>query len=65
MERPELVVFIREQFARPWKDDAKPFIPNKRDLGLGCGQHHYGKCELRELLDHIYGGPPLNKDEEL
>ena len=25
---------------------------------------HYGKVELRELLDAIYG-PPTNKDEEI
>lgn len=25
--------------------------------------HHYGKAELRELLDFIYGGPPENEEE--
>ncbi len=28
-------------------------------------QHHYGKQELRELLDFIYGGPPENDDERV
>lgn len=26
-------------------------------------QHHYGRQELRELLDFIYGGPPANDYE--
>lgn len=26
---------------------------------------HYGKQELRDLLDFIYGGPPASEDEEL
>jgi len=26
---------------------------------------HYGKVELRELLDAIYGGPPTRKDQYL
>lgn len=26
---------------------------------------HFGKCELRHLLDFIYGGLPRNKAEEL
>ncbi len=26
---------------------------------------HYGVCELRQLLDFIYNGPPLSKKEEL
>lgn len=28
-------------------------------------QHHYGRQELRELLDFIYGGPPTKSDEEI
>jgi hypothetical protein len=27
--------------------------------------NHYGKQELRELLDFIYGGPPENDDERV
>lgn len=27
--------------------------------------HHYGACELRDLLDAIYGGPPSAPDEFL
>lgn len=26
---------------------------------------HYGRLELRELLDFIYGGPPARKAEEI
>lgn len=40
----------------------------KRQLNAekpGCSQHHYGRVELRELLDAIYGGPPLNEAEML
>jgi hypothetical protein len=25
--------------------------------------NHYGKCELRDLLDFIYGGPPTSPEE--
>ena len=28
-------------------------------------KQHYGKQELRELLDMIYGGPPKTEEEEL
>jgi hypothetical protein len=27
--------------------------------------HHYGKVELRELMDFIYGGPPTQDDERI
>lgn len=26
---------------------------------------HFGKCEVRELMDFIYGGPPTCKEEEV
>lgn len=26
---------------------------------------HYGKVDLRHLLDFIYGGPPKHKEDEL
>ena len=26
---------------------------------------HYGRLELRELLDEIYGGPPLTESERI
>lgn len=29
------------------------------------GREHYGAQELRELLDAIYGGPPVGEDEKL
>lgn len=29
------------------------------------GAHHYGRQELRELMDFIYGGKPKNYDEKL
>jgi hypothetical protein len=28
-------------------------------------KHHYGRQELRELMDFIYGGEPQSKDEVL
>lgn len=27
--------------------------------------HHFGICELRALLDYLYGGPPKTEKEEL
>ena len=30
-----------------------------------AGAHNYGVCELRELLDAIYAGPPTGADEQL
>jgi len=29
------------------------------------GPHHFGKLEIRELFDYIWGGPPLDKKEEV
>ena len=31
----------------------------------GVSQWHFGRCELRELLDFIYGGEPASKKERL
>ena len=28
-------------------------------------KHHYGKQELRELMDLIYGGEPVDESEEI
>jgi hypothetical protein len=29
------------------------------------GAHHYGRCEVRQLLDFVYGGPPMSAEEEI
>jgi hypothetical protein len=50
--REKVVKFIVDQLA------------NKKDKPVG-GTHHYGKQELRDLLDFIYGGEPLWEGEEL
>jgi hypothetical protein len=30
-----------------------------------CDAHHFGKCELRYLMDQIYGGPPASDSEKI
>jgi len=39
---------------------------NAYDCKLNKGQqHHYGKQELRELMDFIFEGPPRLPEEEI
>ena len=62
MERSEAVKFVRAQLERDgW---LKPNANSRDDAGKN-DRVHYGKCELRELMDAIYGGPPRSKEEEL
>lgn len=52
-ERREVAAFILEQMKAPWH---KPSDPTKN------GAWHYGKVELRELMDFIYG--PLTDPQD-
>ena len=45
--------------------DWKTAIPNKNMRNYRGLPWHMGKCEVRELLDFIYGGPPQHKNEEV
>lgn len=54
--REDAVRLIQRQFG--WTTHDSAYFPK----GKICT--HYGLCELRELLDHIYGGIP-NHHEEL
>lgn len=64
--RKEVALFIHGQMKSSVK---KKLIPDKYPGSTHffdvCDAHHYGKCELRELLDLIYGGPPENDEEKL
>lgn len=48
--RAEAVKFIMAQF----NDEIEP-MPHSA--------YHYGKCELRQLMDFIYDGLPVTDDE--
>lgn len=48
--RTEAVKFIKAQL-----DGTAPDIP--------YSGWHYGKCELRQLMDFIYGGHPASDEE--
>lgn len=52
--REDVVAFIEEQFK--WDHECS--------LEKGH-QTHYGRQELRELLDFLYGGPPENEEQRL
>lgn len=52
--REEVVKFIERQLHYSYK------CPREKGI-----QFHYGKQELRELLDFIYGGPPATDSEKL
>ena len=49
--REETARFMESQI-----NGTAPAIPNS------CW--HYGKCELRQLMDFIFDGPPTRKEEE-
>ena len=55
IERKELGKFIRKQLDYVRRPTELP-KPNTS---------HYGRQEIKELLDLIYGGPPMDKGEEL
>lgn len=48
--RAETARFMEMQFNGPVTWPGKP-----------C--HHYGKCELRQLMDFLFDGPPLAEEE--
>ena len=52
--RHQAVAFIKKQLDHSYEPTM-----NKGD------RVHYGKVELRELMDFIYGGPPQSKRERL
>lgn len=54
--REEAARFVEVQFT--FRGDGA----TKREKG---SQHHYGKQEIRDLLDFIYGGTPATKADEL
>jgi hypothetical protein len=48
--------------------EAARFIEKQLHHGHECklekgSQHHYGKQELRELMDFIYGGEPTDEEK--
>ena len=50
------------------REKAVELIQNQFDFQYETEQKaawHYGKMELRALLDAIYGGPPANQTEKL
>lgn len=62
LEEIELYVKDREEVAR--------FIEAQLTSGWECtlpkpNTHHYGRQELKELLDFIYRGPPETPTEEI
>jgi len=56
--RAELVKFINDQLDPEYR--APETVP-----GHDHSLHHYGRCELKALLDQIYGGPPQSDEEDL
>lgn len=52
--REEAARFAESQFA--WPTTYK--VSEKKKAA-----HHYGKCEVHDLLDFIYGGPPEKPEE--
>ena len=53
--REEIAEFIEGQF---WGS-----IPDPRSFSHA--PWHYGKCNLRQLMDFIFDGPPMSKEEEV
>jgi len=62
--REEAVAVINKQLEGPDISNGTRFGKTPVYGRFKAGQHHYGKQELRELLDFIYG-PPTNTSEEL
>lgn len=64
--RKEVAALVRRQL-REGPDTSENYRQGKTLLdGRPKGsQLHYGRQELRELLDFIYGGPPENDDERV
>ncbi len=59
--RDEAVAFFKAQLGGPgnrWMDNTAKTEHVKRrsgDPNAGAGAHHYGRCELYDLIDAIYG----------
>ena len=49
--RKEVKVFIKDQFVKADSSDKDDFLPKC----VKYGTWHYGKMELHELLDFIFG----------
>jgi hypothetical protein len=57
--RAELAAFVRDNW-----ENKKP-IPDKKMRDYRGLPHHYGKCEVRALMDKLYGGPPTSEEEAI
>lgn len=59
---------LRAQLVIKTREDAVRFLAKLMDDGLPYSRkyaRHIGRCELRDLFDFIYGGPPKNEEEEI
>jgi len=54
-------VKTREEIAKFMEGQFDGTIPDPCQVG----GWHYGKCELRQLMDFIFDGPPTSKAEEV
>ena len=50
----------REEIAKFMEGQMSGTIPSPENSSW-----HYGKCELRQLMDFIFDGPPTSKAEEV
>lgn len=58
--RAEVAAFVNAQLgALPSAHHLNP--PRQR----GKEAWHYGRVELRALVDYLYGGPPASREEEI
>ena len=50
------------------REEIAKFMEGQMSGAIDCptkkSTHHYGKCELRQLMDFIFDGPPTCKAEE-
>lgn len=60
--KTDAVALVHQQLSCPSGTDPGGTPLVKRPKGR---QWHYGKQELRELLDFIYGGPPQQDEETI
>ena len=63
--RKKLAAFINQQLNRAAKVPLPDKYPGSTKHWEKCDTFHYGVCELRELMDFIYGGPPRKEEEEV
>ncbi|MGB1214842.1 MAG: hypothetical protein ACPG4X_15860 [Pikeienuella sp.] len=62
--RKEAVEFIQKQFRGGPKLEW-PIKPDDLEPDEEVGAWHYGRIELRQLMDFIYGGPPVDDSEKV